>query len=182
MTGDLEDAPRRRRKRRLTDLELAEISVVDLPANTGARQVLFKNLAAPEVAMPLDPDALRRMAEAAVAKVAAQIQAHADAAGRAAARLQAGGDAVHKTAAGTGAADLAEALELARAGAAARARQREGSSPPASYWQAALAALGERLLPGAPPSSQMNEALRSPEGRLLVAAMQGDDRVLTPGG
>ena len=36
---------RRRKARRLTQLDLGEVSVVDVPANTGARHVLFKNLA-----------------------------------------------------------------------------------------------------------------------------------------
>src|SRR4051812_33287447 len=45
------EAIRRRRKRtavpgkRLTSLELAEVSCVDVPANAGARHLLFKNLA-----------------------------------------------------------------------------------------------------------------------------------------
>jgi hypothetical protein len=169
MTPDLEaHLPlhlRRRRGKRLTDLQLSEISIVTMPANTGARQLLHKT-AEPEVAMTAaDHDRIEAAARAGVAAVLTKMTADADAAATVLARMTAA--SIHK--AGEGAAGVAAAVQDARA----------AEDRPAAFWRAALRQLGADLLPDGTAADQMQRAMASPEGRTLTAAMTGDKRLLS---
>jgi hypothetical protein len=148
-------------RKRLVDIELVEVSIVDVPANTSAKQLLRKHLHSAD-AVELDAGALDKVVTAAVAKALAGIRGTLDRANAAADRVAA--DTIAKTAGD----DVAEAVGLARARA----------DKPAQFWRAALARLGQQLAPGAPPTAQLQAAMADPRGRLLVQALNNDFREL----
>jgi hypothetical protein len=155
----------RRRRKRLTDLQLSEISIVTMPANVGARQLLHKT-AEPEPAMtPLDHAYIEASATAAVAAELAKMAGHAAAAGAALARLEA--RSIHK--AGQDGVTVTAAVQAARA----------GEDRPAAFWRAALRQLGAELQPDGTAATQAQAAMETPEGKALVAGLTGDRRVLS---
>lgn len=158
---------RRRRGKRLTNLQLSEISIVTMPANPGAMAVLHKSNAAQEVPMTAaEQTYIEASASAAVAVVLAKMTADAAAARAALARML--GGSVQK--ASQDGAVVAEAVRAAQA----------GEDHPPVFWRAALRALGEQLEPDAPPSAQAQAALGSGTGRWLTVGLTGDRRILNP--
>jgi hypothetical protein len=162
----LEDFVARRRKpasaiKQLTQLELTEVSMVDVPANPGARHLFFKSLAEITEAepAPMTPADIEALAAAEVAKAVAAIGVRMDRAEAIAARV-AGRDVRNRTL------PLVEAVRLAKA---------DEEQPPA-YWRTALRLLGELLAPDASPSEQEHAALASPDGQILLRALAGDKR------
>jgi hypothetical protein len=122
---------------------------------------------AAKAAPPLDPAVIKAAVDREVEKVKARLSA-------AAARTDATATRVEKTAGADPAVGgdglLSEALGIARAEAQEAADAERGPKTP-GYWKTALVALGARLAPDLPPNAQMNAALRSEEGRLLLASM-----------
>lgn len=156
---------RRRCGKRLTDLQLSEISVVTMPANPGAMALLHKSNAFQEVPMTaVDQAYIEASARAAVAAALAKMEGDAAAAAASLARLTAG--SVQKG--GQDGAAVAEAVQAAQA----------GEDRPADYWRRALARLGETLLPEGTATDRMQAAMASRDGRALVGALTGDKRLL----
>jgi hypothetical protein len=162
----LEDFVARRRKpasaiKQLTQLELTEVSMVDMPANPGARHLFFKGLSEITEAEPttMTPAAIEALAAAEVAKAVTAIGARMDRAEAIAARV-AGGSVRNRTL------PLAEAVRLAKA----------AEDQPPAYWRTALRLLGELLAPDASPSEQEHAALAHPDGQVLLRALAGDER------
>jgi hypothetical protein len=166
--GPIEAAIARRRKRglsvaRLHDIELSEVSVVDLPANEGARHLLHKHLHQDPVPAPLEPvpaHELARLAKDAVAKVCAEI------AGREA-RITAIADRMTAAPIAKSEGKVAEALTAADAG---EERDQE-------FWAAALRDLGRTVAPDLPPADQAHRALADPRGVRLLRAKLGMPRL-----
>jgi hypothetical protein len=169
----------RRRKpasaiKQLTQLELTEVSMVDMPANPGARHLFFKSLAEIAKAEPvtMTPAEIEALAAAEVAKAVAMIGARMDRAEAIAARVAGGtaqGSAAIRPSGRTNATKgeaLAEAVRLAKA----------AEEQPPAYWRTALRLLGELLAPDASPSEQEHAALASPDGQILLRALAGDKR------
>jgi hypothetical protein len=154
---------KRRPVTRLRDIELSEVSCVDVPANSGARHLMFKNAIADTSPAPLPvPQAvLDPLVNAAVAKAVARIEASLARTDAIAARMDA--QPVAK-----GADAVAEAL-----GAAAAREER-----PEAYWRTALAELARSIAPDAGPAERMGLVLADPRGKLLVQALTGDFRDL----
>jgi hypothetical protein len=153
---------RRRPAHRLTDLQLSEVSCVDVPANAGARHLLFKNLAAVDTSPALPPlpaHVIAAMAQDAVAKVLVRIEASVARADAIAARMTAAPVA-------KGVDTVAEALAVA----AAREER------PQQFWADALRDLGRAIAPDLPPADQMHAALGDPRGRKLLDAKLGARR------
>jgi porphobilinogen deaminase len=146
--------------KRLHDLELSEVSVVNVPANAGAAHLFHKGLHHIEKseALPLSPQgAVALMGEllteqlTAIAAGIAKVEATAE-------RVIAGGGG------GAPAAPVvAEALRAARA----------AEDHPPEFWRAALRHLGEIQAPDASPLQQQHEALAHPDGHVLVRALTG---------
>jgi hypothetical protein len=147
--------------KRLTQLEVSEVSMVDMPANPGARHLFFKGLSEIAKTEPatMTPAAIEALAAAEVAKTVAMIGARMDRAEAIAARV-AGHDVRNRTL------PLAEAVRLAKA----------AQDQPPAYWRTALRLLGEMLAPDASPSEQEHAALASPDGQILLRALAGDKR------
>lgn len=174
----------RRRKagaRRLTDLTLGEVSCVDVPANQGARHVMFKNLAA-IVASNGSPamhkaatdetfaaltsrcaDLQRRLAErdeelAAMADRIAVLS------------LMAAPAIAEKAAAALAPPVSAQARQDSRmSGLAIFAKAHPDKGSRAS-WHGALIELGAHLAPDLPPTAQLQQALQDPRGQVFLAA------------
>jgi hypothetical protein len=152
----------------LRNLELAEISCVDLGANEGAKALLFKNLArvdtgegAPLAASPppILPADIDKMVAHAMAKVTARMEAAAI------------GKALPPSRPAT--AHERESEQLTSLAALAREGQ---PSAPRAYWHSVLTQLGEHLLPDASPLERQRAAMADPRGRSFVTALMACER------
>jgi hypothetical protein len=150
--------------KRLTNLELGEVSIVDIPANQGAAHLFNKRLddigKADELA--LSPAAVAALVREVVGEKLAEISAGL-------ARAEATAQRVTGARGGGGSAGAAPAATVAEAVRAARAAE---DHPPA-FWRAALRSLGELEAPDATPTEQQHAALRHPDGRMLLEALTG---------
>lgn len=181
MSEEATSESRRRRRaaagptpKRLTGLELHEVSVVDAPANVGSRHLLTKT-DAPDPGGDSAPNqgeevaALRR-------RIAEAEAAHAD--NQAAIALL----TEQLLAAGP-----APAAPAAAPPPPARTAREEadihfsalaligGSTPEKgsrSFWRDQINSLGRHLLPGEPPTRQVAAALDDPRGQVFVTALQ----------
>jgi len=180
---------RRRKKRqkpdiRLTDIELAEVSLVDMPANPGARVMLFKNTSNIDAAggggdAPPAADHAARIAEleAALAERDALLaERDAQLAHLAERLLEDEAEPAPIRApppspppARVETAHEREAAELGGLAIVAR----EGRYPETrAFWRAAIDQLGRHLAPDEPPARQLRIALQDPRGQDLLRALQ----------
>lgn len=173
-----------RAPRRLTGLELAEVSLVDAPANVGARHLLAK-IDAPDGG-DVDPAAemasLRERIATAEAGRAAADAARDELEGMLAVLAEGAPMAPAPAPAAPAAPAAAEAapppvrtayeqadIELSGLALIARDTPDKGSR---SFWRQQVSTLGRHLLPGEPPTRQTAAALDDPRGQAFVEALQ----------
>jgi pyruvate/2-oxoglutarate dehydrogenase complex dihydrolipoamide acyltransferase (E2) component len=167
MSGTLDAflPPHLRRRKRLTDIQLGEISLVGMPANPGAMALLHKTAAPQEAVMTAAQESyIQAAAQASVAAVVDKVASHAAAARAALDRMAPA--SVQK--AGQDGATVAAAVQAARS----------GEDHPPAFWRTALGQLGAQLLPDAPQAAQAQAAMETRDGKALVAALTGDRRLL----
>jgi uncharacterized coiled-coil protein SlyX len=187
-------APKRRRRtaggpvpRRLTALELGEVSLVDLPANAGSRHILAKIAEGqPAEDAGADPDAEQAATIEDLRRQIAESQAaHAEnqaalavvterliAATSAAAAPAAPEPAPAEPAAPEPPARTPWQREDAELAGLAIIAQETPEKAGREFWRGQIDALGRHLAPNEPPTRQVAAALDDPRGRAFVEALQ----------
>jgi predicted secreted protein len=175
----------------LTGIQLAEVSIVDVPANEGSRHLMYKNTAAigdpPEEGADPGQDAdadpgeteeiasLRRQIAASEAARAESEAARAETETALAAlteRLLAATPAPAAPAAPEPPAQTPWQREDAELGGLAILAAETPEKGSREFWRRQVDALGRHLAPDLPPTHQVARALDDPRGRAFVAALQ----------
>lgn len=170
---------RRRKARRLTQLDLGEVSCVDVPANTGARHVMFKNLASIQRrSSEMTKGDAEETQAAMLARIAGLQRQLADKdqelafmADRIAvlSTMAAGPIEAAAKAALAPPLDVHKRREAELSGLAIVAK--EGRNPGTrATWHSALVDLGQHIAPDLPPTVQLAKAIQDDRGKIFLAA------------